>query len=63
MAVSFEKSSFWQRNHSLIDENIACQRIILEFSKVEQFLDDFGYLSFGRDLLYAKSDFFPYSNY
>ena len=58
MAVSFEKSSFWQRNQSLIDENIACQRIILEFSKVEQFLDDFGYLSFGRDFIVCKERFF-----
>ena len=58
MAASCEGSSSWQKNCSAVADNIACQRTISEFNKVEQFLSNFGDLSFGRDLIVCKGRFF-----
>ena len=36
-------------NHQMVEQDTECQKIILEMHSVEKFLNDFGFLSLGRD--------------
>ena len=47
---SFE-SSVRRTNSQLIEQDAECQRLVSEVRIVEKFLNDFGFLSFGRDFV------------
>lgn len=58
MEDSFESDSLWKSNYSQIAENVECQKTILEFVKIEKFLSEFGFLSFGRDFILCQEKVF-----
>ena len=58
MEDSFESDSLWKSNYSQIAENVECQKKILEFVKIEKFLSEFGFLSFGRDFILCQEKVF-----
>jgi len=47
---SFE-SSVRRINNQMIEQDAECQRLVSEMRTVEKFLNDFGFLSFGRDFV------------
>ena len=49
--VEFMGSSIRRLNQQIIAEDKECQKYISAMRKVEKFLNDFGFLSFGRDFV------------
>lgn len=45
----FFESSTRGINHQMVEQDAECQKIVLKMKTIEKFLNDFGFLSFGRD--------------
>ncbi len=47
----FESSTIRRLNRQVIEQDKECKKLISEMQRVEKFLSDFGFLSFGRDFV------------
>ena len=55
---SFVDCSIRQRNRYIISQNPNCQKTIDAMREIEEFLCEFGFLSFGRDFIVCRSRIF-----
>ncbi len=49
--IELEGKSIRRLNQQIIEQDNECKKLISEMQKVEKFLSDFGFLSFGRDFV------------
>lgn len=54
----YEDLSFRQNNRNAVRNNLECEAIILELQRIEQFLDDFGLLSIGKNYIFCQKRVF-----
>lgn len=56
--IEYDTSSIRQINRCVIVQDNECQKLISEMHKIEEFLGDFGFLSFGRDFVLCGKNTF-----
>lgn len=56
--IEYETSSIRLINRCVIVQDNECQKLISEMHKIEEFLSDFGFLSFGRDFVLCGKNTF-----
>lgn len=54
----FEKDSTRKHNSKIISQNATCLKYLDEMREIEHFLDQFGFLSFGRDYIVLEGHVF-----